>query len=228
MVEFGGWDMPVEYSGIIDEHMTVRTAAGLFDVSHMGQIEIAGPQALEAVQHLTCNDASKLALGQIQYSALTTPGGGFVDDILTYRIADDHFMLVVNAGNIVKDFEWIQSNVRQRGGDVHVGELVLDCLIAANLTPEGDTVEGVGLGHFQALVGAAELLERDQHRGAVEHRLLLLDQAFVVQMTVAVGEHQAPSSTAGSSSRGNAGVGVPKVAPVAACRSYQPSSSIAS
>lgn len=120
MVEFGGWDMPVEYSGIIDEHMTVRTAAGLFDVSHMGQIELAGAQALAAVQHLTCNDASKLAIGQIQYSALTTPTGGFVDDILTYRVADDHFMLVVNAGNIVKDFEWIQDNVRQRGGDVVV------------------------------------------------------------------------------------------------------------
>src|SRR3954469_11881168 len=120
MVEFGGWDMPVEYSGIIDEHMTVRTKAGLFDVSHMGQLEIAGPQALDLVQNLTSNDASKLAIGQIQYSALTTPDGTFVDDILVYRIADDHFMLVVNAGNIVKDYEWIQNNVRQRGGDVVV------------------------------------------------------------------------------------------------------------
>lgn len=120
MVEFGGWDMPVEYSGIIDEHMTVRTKAGLFDVSHMGQIEIAGKHALEAVQHLTCNDASKLAIGQIQYSALTTPAGTFVDDILVYRVADDHFMLVVNAGNIVKDYEWIQNNTRQRGGDAVV------------------------------------------------------------------------------------------------------------
>ncbi len=120
MVEFGGWDMPVEYSGIIDEHMTVRTKAGLFDVSHMGQIEIAGKHALGAVQHLTSNDASKLAIGQIQYSALTTPEGTFVDDILVYRVADDHFMLVVNAGNIVKDFEWIQSNTRQRGGDAVV------------------------------------------------------------------------------------------------------------
>ena len=120
MVEFGGWDMPVEYSGIIDEHMAVRTKAGLFDVSHMGQIEVAGPQALHAIQQLTCNDATKLAIGQIQYSALMTPTGGFVDDILTYRIADDHFMLVVNASNIVKDFEWIQNNTRQRGGSVAV------------------------------------------------------------------------------------------------------------
>ena len=87
MVEFGGWDMPVEYSGIADEHMAVRTRAGLFDVSHMGEIEIAGADALKAVQHITSNDASRLAVNQIQYSALTTPQGTFVDDVLTYRIA---------------------------------------------------------------------------------------------------------------------------------------------
>src|SRR4029079_6065278 len=102
MVEFGGWDMPVEYSGIADEHMAVRTRAGLFDVSHMGEIEIAGRDALEAVQHITSNDASRLAINQIQYSALTTPEGTFVDDVLTYRMADDHFLLVVNASNIAK------------------------------------------------------------------------------------------------------------------------------
>ena len=99
MVEFGGWDMPVEYTGITDEHMAVRTQAGLFDVSHMGQIELAGPGALAAVQWISSNDASRLAVGQIQYSALTTPEGTFVDDILVYRVADEHFMLVVNAGN---------------------------------------------------------------------------------------------------------------------------------
>src|SRR4051812_13844764 len=91
MVEFGGWDMPVEYSGIVDEHMAVRTRAGLFDVSHMGQIEIAGGDALKAVQQITSNDASRLSIGQIQYSALMTPEGSFVDDVLTYRMADDHF-----------------------------------------------------------------------------------------------------------------------------------------
>src|SRR5688572_10080328 len=82
MVPYGGWDMPVEYSGITAEHMAVRTAAGLFDVSHMGQIELAGPNALAAVQHITSNDASKLQNGQAQYSALTTPEGTFVDDVL--------------------------------------------------------------------------------------------------------------------------------------------------
>jgi aminomethyltransferase len=117
MVEFGGWDMPVEYSGIVDEHMAVRTRAGLFDVSHMGEIEIAGANALEAVQHITSNDAAKLALNQIQYSALTTPQGTFVDDVLTYKLANDHFMLVVNASNIVKDFHWIAEHVKEVGGD---------------------------------------------------------------------------------------------------------------
>jgi aminomethyltransferase len=117
MVEFGGWDMPVEYSGIADEHMAVRTRAGLFDVSHMGEIEVAGADALKAVQHITSNDAGRLAVHQIQYSALTTPQGTFVDDVLTYKMADDHFMLVVNASNIVKDFHWIAGHVKDVGGD---------------------------------------------------------------------------------------------------------------
>src|SRR5512145_628108 len=111
MVEFGGWDMPVEYTGLTDEHLAVRTRAGLFDVSHMGEIEIAGRDTLQAVQKITTNDASRLAVGQAQYSALTTPAGTFVDDVLTYRMADDHFLLVVNAGNIVKDFRWITEHV---------------------------------------------------------------------------------------------------------------------
>jgi aminomethyltransferase len=117
MVEFGGWDMPVEYSGIVDEHMAVRTRAGVFDVSHMGEIEIAGADALKAIQHITSNDASRLADNQIQYSALTTAQGTFVDDVLTYRLSGDHFMLVVNASNIMKDFHWIVEHVREMGGD---------------------------------------------------------------------------------------------------------------
>ncbi len=110
MVPFGGWDMPVEYSGITDEHMAVRTRAGLFDVSHMGEIEIAGADALAAVQKISSNDATRLSIGQIQYSALTTPQGTFVDDILVYRMADDHFLLVVNASNIEKDYAWIRES----------------------------------------------------------------------------------------------------------------------
>ena len=120
MVEFAGWDMPVEYSGITEEHMAVRSRAGLFDVSHMGQIELAGPDALAAVQWMTSNDASRLSIGQIQYSALTTPAGTFVDDILVYRMNNDHFMMVVNAGNIMKDHEWIVAQAKKSGGDVAV------------------------------------------------------------------------------------------------------------
>ena len=120
MVEFGGWDMPVEYTGITEEHMAVRTAVGLFDVSHMGQIELAGADALAAVQWISSNDAARLANGQIQYSALTTQEGTFVDDILVYRMGEQHFMLVVNAGNIMKDHQWIVSRVGERGGDVSV------------------------------------------------------------------------------------------------------------
>jgi aminomethyltransferase len=112
MVEFGGWDMPVEYSGIADEHMAVRTRGGLFDVSHMGEVEIAGTGALAAVQQITSNDASRLSIGQAQYSALVTPQGTFVDDVLTYRLADAHFMLVVNASNIMKDLHWIVEHIQ--------------------------------------------------------------------------------------------------------------------
>jgi len=115
MVEFGGWDMPVEYSGIVDEHLAVRTRAGLFDVSHMGEIEIAGSDALAAIQRITSNDASRLAVGQAQYSALTTPQGTFVDDVLTYRLADQHYMLVINASNIVKDVRWVTEHLQDAG-----------------------------------------------------------------------------------------------------------------
>jgi aminomethyltransferase len=120
MLTFGGWEMPLEYAGISDEHLAVRARAGLFDVSHMGEIEIAGADALDVVQWLTCNDASRLAVGQVQYSALTTPAGSFVDDVLVYRLGADHFMLVVNAGNIVKDHEWIVSQTKARGSDVAI------------------------------------------------------------------------------------------------------------
>src|SRR5262249_54416780 len=104
MVPFGGWDMPVEYSGLINEHMAVRKAAGLFDVSHMGEFEIEGPGALAFLQRVTSNDVAKLVDGQAQYSSLPTETGGPVDDVIVYRRAADRFLLVVNAGNIEKDF----------------------------------------------------------------------------------------------------------------------------
>ena len=112
MVDFGGWDMPVQYSGIIDEHKAVRTSVGLFDVSHMGEIEVRGPQALHLVNHVTTNNAAKLQTGQVHYSGLLYETGGFVDDILVHKVADDHFFLCVNASNQDKDFEHIQSQNR--------------------------------------------------------------------------------------------------------------------
>ncbi len=112
MVDFGGWDMPVEYSGIIEEHLAVRTGVGLFDVSHMGEIEIRGPQALQLVERVTPNAAGRLADGQAQYSALLYPTGCFVDDVLVHRLAADHYLLCVNASNQRKDYEWIVSQNR--------------------------------------------------------------------------------------------------------------------
>jgi aminomethyltransferase len=109
MVNFGGWDMPVEYSGIVGEHLATRTAAGLFDVSHMGEIEVRGPQALDLVQFVTCNDAGRLTDGQAQYSGLMTSAGTFVDDLLVHKISDGHYFLCVNASNQDKDFEYIRS-----------------------------------------------------------------------------------------------------------------------
>src|SRR5258706_816652 len=120
MVEFNGWEMPVEYPaamgcGIINEHMAVRTSVGMFDVSHMGDIRLAGPQALAAVQHVSMNDASRLAVGQAQYSALLYPQGTFVDDVIVHRLGEDDYLLVINAGTREKDFAWVRDNTSQFG-----------------------------------------------------------------------------------------------------------------
>lgn len=107
LVEFGGWEMPVEYSSITQEHLAVRTAAGLFDVSHMGEIEVRGPQALDLLQYVTSNDASRLEDFQAQYTALMRPNGAAVDDCVLHRFAADHYLICVNAANTDKAFEWI-------------------------------------------------------------------------------------------------------------------------
>src|ERR1700694_4422947 len=118
MVEFNGWDMPVEYPGaigcgIVAEHMAVRTGVGIFDVSHMGDIRLAGPEALAAVQHISMNDASRLAVGQAQYSALLYPQGAFVEDVIVHRLGEEEYLLVINAGTREKDFSWVRDNTRQ-------------------------------------------------------------------------------------------------------------------
>ena len=116
MVDFNGWDMPVEYpcsGGIIAEHNAVRTGVGIFDVSHMGDIRLAGPEALAAVQHISMNDAVRLAVGQAQYSALLYPQGTFVDDVVVHRLGEEEYLLVINAGTREKDFSWVRDNTQQ-------------------------------------------------------------------------------------------------------------------
>jgi aminomethyltransferase len=116
MVEFNGWDMPVEYpssGGIIAEHNAVRTGVGVFDVSHMGDIRLVGPEALFAVQHISMNDAARLAIGQAQYSALLYPNGTFMDDVIVHRLADFDYLLVINAGTREKDFNWVRDNTHR-------------------------------------------------------------------------------------------------------------------
>jgi aminomethyltransferase len=113
MVDFGGWDMPVEYSGLIAEHMAVRTGVGLFDVSHMGDIQLRGPGSLDAVQHITMNDASKLQEGQAQYSAMLYPQGTFVDDVIVHKLSPNDYLIVINAGTREKDFNWVRKNVQR-------------------------------------------------------------------------------------------------------------------
>jgi aminomethyltransferase len=119
MVEFAGWQMPVQYAGHIQEHMAVREAAGLFDVSHMGEIEVRGAGALALVQRISTNDASKLQDNQVQYSTMTNEAGGVIDDLLVYRLNADYFLLVVNAGGSESDFEWIKDHAGELSVEVH-------------------------------------------------------------------------------------------------------------
>lgn len=108
MIEFGGWHMPVQYVGLMEEHRTVRSGVGLFDVSHMGEVEVWGPDALAFAQKLVSNDVSACAIDQAQYAVMCQPDGGIVDDLITYRLADDHLLFCVNASNTDKDFAWMQ------------------------------------------------------------------------------------------------------------------------
>ncbi len=137
MVEFGGWEMPVQYAGIREEHLAVRQKAGVFDVSHMGEIAIRGKKALAMVQKITCNDASRLRPGQSQYSALLNEQGTFIDDIIVNRLADDSFLFCVNASNADKDFEWIRS---QAIPEVTVENKSDDYSLIALQGPEADKI----------------------------------------------------------------------------------------
>ncbi len=121
MVDFGGWDMPVEYGGLISEHMAVRTGVGLFDVSHMGDIQLRGPGSLAAVQRLLMNDASKLQVGQAHYSAMLYEDGTFVDDVVLHKLSENDYLIVINAGTREKDVQWVRKQIGHMPG-VHIND----------------------------------------------------------------------------------------------------------
>ncbi len=163
MVEFAGWEMPVQYSGVKDEHLAVRAAAGLFDVSHMGQIEATGAGATDFVQAITTNDVKKLVDGQAQYSLLCKEDGGVIDDIIVYRIAPDRYVLVVNASNAQKDFAWIKAHA---DAGVAVADISSDFAMIALQGPKAaEILKGIsnadidGLGHYHFLKAA--ILDHD-------------------------------------------------------------------
>jgi aminomethyltransferase len=191
MVEFGGWEMPVLYSGVIEEHLAVRHAAGLFDVSHMGEIEVTGLNALAFVQYLTTNDASRLADGQVQYTALCYPDGCVVDDVTLYRSSGTHFMFCVNAANTDKDFAWMQqirdefaiTDVILTNVSNQYAQLALQGPSAADILAPLTSSELSGLQyyHFQQadLSGVPTLLSRTGYTGEDGFELYLPADAAV-------------------------------------------------
>lgn len=175
MVEFGGWDMPVQYSaGTVAEHLRTRTRSGLFDVSHMGEIDVRGSGAIPFVNSLTSNDATKLVDGQAQYSALTTPAGTVIDDLLVYRFAEDHLLLVVNAGTTDKDWEWISSH--KGAADVELRNVSAEYCQIALQGPEAISIlqkltptqlEQIKYYHFQEgeVDGVSSIISRTGYTG---------------------------------------------------------------
>jgi aminomethyltransferase len=172
MVPFGGWEMPVQYTGIVEEHRAVRAAVGLFDISHMGEFEVAGPEALAALQRLTTNDVSALEVGQVQYSLLCQPDGGIVDDLTLYRLAPDRFMLTVNASNIDKDWAWVTA----QGGAARWRNVSGDTGLVAVQGPKAEAlvarladrdVKTIGYYRFAqgAVAGAPTLISRTGYTG---------------------------------------------------------------
>ncbi|OFW02212.1 MAG: glycine cleavage system protein T [Acidobacteria bacterium RIFCSPLOWO2_02_FULL_68_18] len=175
MVPFAGWDMPVEYTGITREHMAVRTRAGLFDVSHMGEVEIAGKDALAAVERIACSDPAQLAVGEAQYAGLLTPDGTFLDDMIVYRLAPSHFLLVVNASNVAKDYTWISEQAKDAGDAAVIDSSDRYALLALQGPASQDVlqsltgVELAGVGAFRfahgEVAGARATIARTGYTG---------------------------------------------------------------
>jgi aminomethyltransferase len=173
MVNFSGWELPVQFSGIIAEHEAVRTRAGLFDVSHMGEVEISGPDALDLIQRLTTNDASKLVPGKAQYSIMCYPNGGTVDDLLIYR-GTDSFLLVLNAANVEKDVEWIEKHasgeVRVRNLSNQMAQLALQGPLAERVLGKLTDADLSSIGFFRfrddvKLAGTVAMVSRTGYTG---------------------------------------------------------------
>jgi len=172
MVPFGGWEMPVQYRGIVEEHRAVRGAVGLFDISHMGEFEVRGPRALAALQHLTTNDVAALEVGQVQYTLLCYPEGGIVDDLTLYRLGAEHYMLTVNAANIDKDWRW----VTEHGRHADWTDVSAETALLAVQGPRAEALVGrlaatdvAGIGYYRFLrgqvAGVPALISRTGYTG---------------------------------------------------------------
>jgi aminomethyltransferase len=173
MISFGGWDMPVQYVGIVDEHRTVRTAAGCFDVSHMGEFELRGPDALSSLQRLTTNDVAALDVGQVQYSLLCDEAGGIIDDLTLYRLGADHYMMTVNAANIEKDWAWVTRHlagrVDARNVSAETGLIAVQGPQAERLVASLADIDVAGIAYYRCargrVAGVPGLLSRTGYTG---------------------------------------------------------------
>lgn len=174
-IDFGGWELPVQFSSIKEEHEAVRTKAGLFDVSHMGEIEVKGSGSLHYLQKMMTNDVSKLKTGGAQYTAMCYENGGTVDDLLVYKLEEDHYLLVVNASNIDKDFAWLKDHLE---GDVEIKNLSEQFALLALQGPVAESVMGKlaagmdlsGIGAFKfkneaVIAGKKVLISRTGYTG---------------------------------------------------------------
>jgi aminomethyltransferase len=185
MVEFAGWDMPLQYSGIIEEHMAVRNAAGLFDISHMGEISIRGPNALDFLQRVTTNDVSKLAIGDAHYSTVLNENGGTLDDIFIYRLGEHDYMVVANAVNVDKIFKWFKN---QANDEVELNDITMSTVMLALQGPMAQaTLQKLTsfdlktLGRFKAgfieVAGTKTLVSRSGYTGEDGFELYLFDES---------------------------------------------------
>jgi aminomethyltransferase len=184
MVEFAGWDMPIQYSGITEEHMAVRNAVGLFDISHMGEISIRGRGALNFLQRVTTNDVSKLAMGDAHYSTVLNENGGTLDDIFVYRLGEQDYMVVVNAVNADKIFKWFKNQAKE---EVELNDITMSTVMLALQGPMAQATfqkltsfDLKTLGRFKAgfieVAGMKTLVSRSGYTGEDGFELYLMDE----------------------------------------------------